>query len=209
MSITSKITDGTGTKCSAKVNGDQALYVTTIPYPPIVPQLIQPFRQYLTDDGLASGSNDMSVDGSSTNVDFWVTAANNADRYITELNFIVGYGTSGQPNQWADGTALTNGSRLFYDSQSGQIDIHDGIQSNQDMFRLIFDRINTNWEVRHVNANNDFGYFVSVDLNRMMPPFGVKLDKGTTQRLTLTIRDNVATDADSFNCIAYGFDRFQ
>ena len=42
-----------------------------------------------------------------------------------------------------------------------------------------------------------------------MPPYGVKLDKGSSQKLAFTIKDNVGTAADTFNAIAYGFDRFE
>ena len=44
---------------------------------------------------------------------------------------------------------------------------------------------------------------------RMGLPHGIKLDSGTTQRLVLCVRDNAGTDADTFNIIGYGFDRFE
>ncbi len=206
-----KLWNGKGKKVAAAVTDDQEVCTIAAPYPPLTENLqkVQPFRQFLTDDGLAAGTNDMGIDGSSTNVDYFIPAKIDEDRYITSLNFLVGYGTSGQPNEWADGTALTNGSRLFYTSQRGEIDIHEGIKSNQDLFRLSFSLIPTAWEVRHVNANNDFGYFISMDLTRLGLPFGVKLDKNSSQKLIIRIRDNAGTDADTFNCIAYGFDRFK
>lgn len=208
MPVKSVITDN-NSGASAKVNGDEALYVSQIPYPPSVPQKTNPFRQYFTTDGSPSGSNDMGVDGSSTNVDFCVPASQVAERYLTVLSFIVGYGTSGSPFEWADGTALSNGSRLFYTSSRGENDIHDAIKSNQDLFRLSFGAINNNWEVRGVNATNDYGYFITMDLRTMGLPFGIKLDSGTTQKIIIRIRDNAGTAADSFNCIAYGFERFE
>ena len=204
-----KLWDGKGGNKAASVTDDQELMVITSSYPPLTNQKVQPFRQYLTNDGLPSGTNDMGVDGSSTNVDYYIPSKVGEDRYITSLNFIVGYGASGQPNQWGDGAALTNGSRLFYSSERGSVDIHDGIKSNQDIFRLSFSPIPTAWEVRHVNATNDYGYFISMDLTKMGLPFGIKLDSNSSQRLTLRIRDNAGTAADSFNCIAYGFDRFK
>lgn len=206
--IDAKLHDGSGSKNRAKINGDNALFTTQIPYPPLVPQKLKPFRQYLTDDGLSSGSNDMGVDGSSTNVDFWVPADGTDDRYITNLSVEVAYGTSANPFQWADGTALTNGSRLFYTSQAGEVDIHEAIKANQDLFRLAFQLIPTAWEVRGVAANNDYGYFINIDLTKIVPPYGIKLDKGTNQKLVMRIRDN-ATNADTFDVIAYGFDRFE
>jgi len=46
-------------------------------------------------------------------------------------------------------------------------------------------------------------------LRKMGLPFGIKLDAGTTQRLSITIKDNAGTSAVSFNCIGYGFERFE
>ncbi len=204
-----KLWNGLGKKVAAGVTDDHEVCTIVTPYPPLVVQKVQPFRLFLTDDGLSGGTNNMGVDGSSTNVDYFIPAKVDEDRYITSLNFLVGYGLAGQPNEWADGTALTNGSRLFYTAQRGEIDIHEGIKSNQDLFRLSFSLIPTAWEVRHVSATNDFGYFISMDLTRLGLPFGIKLDRNSSQRLTIRIRDNAGTDADLFNCIAYGFDRFE
>jgi hypothetical protein len=200
---------GKGNKVAAAVTADQELSVINAPYPPLSAQKSRPFRQYLTVDGLADGDNDMGVNGSVTNVDYCIPANPTVDRYITALNFIVGYSTTGQPNEWADGAALTNGSRLFYSSQRGEVDIHEGIKSNQDLFRLIFTSVAANWEVRHVNSNNDYGYFVTLNLRELGLPYGIKLDRGTNQKLAITIKDNVGASADTFNCIAYGFDRFE
>ena len=209
MSIFSKLLDGTGSKNAARINGENALYTIGLPYPPFIQQKTQPFRQYFTDDGTSSGSNDMGVDGSSTNQDFYIPASTECDLYISSLSFIVAYGTSGQPNEWADGTALTNGTRIFYENTNGEVDIHDGIKTNQDLFRLSFSSIPTSWEVRHVGSTNDYGYFISSNLANMGLNFGIKLDRGSNQRITIRIRDNAGSDADTFNCIAYGFDRFE
>jgi hypothetical protein len=151
----------------------------------------------------------MGIDGSSTPVDFFVKSHPSNDRYITTLNIAVAYGSSGAPYQWANGTALTNGTRVFYENVNGEVDLHPGIKANQDMFRLDFSGLNTAWELRGVNAINDFGYFIIFDLTKLGLPFGIKLDAGSNQRLTCTVRDNAGTDADTFNVIAYGFDRFE
>ena len=200
-----EITNG---KEEAKLE-DQHLLVMTSSYPSIQQQKIRPFRQYMTVDGTPSGSNDMGVNGSSTNVEFCVSADGSTDRYITNISLIVGYGTSGQPYQWADGTALTNGIRLYYTYQQGEVDIHDAIKTNQDMFRLSHSQVQDSWQIRGIGASNDYGYFITTDMESFMPPYGVKLDMGSSQKLAFTIRDNVGTSADIFNAIAYGFDRFE
>jgi len=192
----------------ARITQDGELRVSNAPYPPFGAQQARPFRQYLTLDGTAGGSNDMGVDGSVTNVEFYVPAATTDDRYITNIAMLVGYGGTSQPYLFADAVALANGCRMHFVSLRGEVDIHDGIKTNQDMFRLSHEAVRSDWEVRGVNANNDYGYFITIDLESVMPVFGVKLDAGTTQRLIMTIRDD-CTNADSFNAIAYGFDRFE
>jgi len=192
----------------ARITQDGELRVSNAPYPPFGAQQARPFRQYLTLDGTAGGSNDMGVDGSVTNVEFYVPASTTDDRYITNIAMLVGYGGTSQPYLFADAVALANGCRMHFVSLRGEVDIHDGIKTNQDMFRLSHEAVRSDWEVRGVNANNDYGYFITIDLESVMPVFGVKLDAGTTQRLIMTIRDD-CTNADSFNAIAYGFDRFE
>ena len=183
------------------------LVTTTAPWPPFGASKAEPFRQYLTVDGTAGGSNDMGVDGSVTNVEFYVPV-NSTDRYITNIALLVGYGTSSQPFKFADAAALSNGIRVHYESLRGEIELHEGVKSNQDFFRLTHQSIRSDWEVRGVDATNDYGYFITIDLESFMPQYGIKLDANTEQRLVFTIRDD-CTNADSFNAIAYGFDRFK
>ena len=209
MGLDIKIEDGQGNRNFAEVTNDNELVVIASPYPPFHAQKVRPFRMYLTDDGTTSGSNDMGIDGSVTNVDFFIDASETDDRYITSLNVEVAYGTTGQPNEWADGTALTNGMKLFYISTLGEVVIHDAIKANQDFFRLGFTLIPTSWEVRHLGASNDFGYILPIDLTKLGLPYGIKLDAGTSQKLVITVRDNAGTLADTFNIIGYGFDRFE
>lgn len=193
---------------AVEITPDNELLISVSHDPALRPQKRRPFRQYFTADGTSTGSNDMGVDGSVTPQVFRIKASRTDDRYISTISLIVGYGTAGQPNKWADGVALTNGTSFYYNTDEGRIDIHEGIKSNQDMFRLGHENTTTAWEVRHVNATNDYGYFITIDLTRFLPPYGIKLDAGTTQELRFEIRDS-AIAADSFNAIAYGFDRFE
>jgi hypothetical protein len=209
MALGVTIKDGTGSENEVVISDDHSLYVSPLPFPPLIKQKTKPFRHYLTVDGSEAGSNDMGVDGSSTNVDFYIKADNEKDRYITNLSFIIGYGATGKPYLWGDGAALTNGCRLFYTSESGEQDIHDGLKSNQDLCRLAFTLMPVGWEVRHLDANNDYGFMISMDLRKLGLPNGIKLDRGSSERLVMRIRDNAGAAADSFNCIAYGFERFE
>lgn len=207
MSAKVRITNGNNV--DAVVTSDQELLVTTSTYPPFIPQKINPLRQYLTVDGTEGGANEMGIDGSVTPTSFFIQASGADDRYITRLSVIVGYGATGKPFQWADGNALTNGFRMYYESPRGQVNVHEAIKSNQDLFRLgDISFLPSDWETRHVNALNDYGYIMTIDFTRLFPSLGLKLNANTKERLVVTVNDN-ATNADSFNIIAYGFDRFK
>jgi len=209
VSLNSTLIDGSGNKYKAKVSNDNALYTTSLPYPPFETQLTRPYRRYLTDDGTTTGSNDIGVDGSSTTQSFYVQADENSDIYILSLSIIIGYASSGKPYLFADGTALTNGLKLFYESTFGENIIDDELKSNSEFLRLANNNlVLSDWEVRHVGALNDYGYFCQIDLNIFSPGLGVKLDRGSSQRLVMQVRDD-ATAATTFNVQAYGFERFE
>ena len=46
-----------------------------------------------------------------------------------------------------------------------------------------------------------------IDFKEFMPPYGIKLDHGTTQRIVLVVKDALA-GLTTFDMIAIGFDRF-
>ena len=209
MTVKTLITDPS-TGIQASVTQDKELLMTNTGCPPLLKQKNRIFRQYLTDDGIATGSNDMSIDGSTINQEFYLKADDDDDRYITKLNFLVGYGATGKLYDWADsGSPLTNGCQLYYQTDEKTVYIHDAIKTNSDLIRLsIFDVFPTAWEIRNLGDINDYGYLITICFFNMMPPYGIKLDRGTNQKFVFKIRDDV-TDADTFNCIAYGFDRFE
>lgn len=201
---------GDGTKV-VRVTPDRELMVSVAPYPDKIEQLTHPLRQYFTIDGTLDGDNNMGQDGSSNNIEFFVKADEEDDIYITHISLIVGYGTTGQPFQFGDGAALTNGVELVHESKHDMIQIHDAIKSNQDLFRLANGSFGTDWELRGVGASNDYGYFTSINLGQFAPYFGIKLDAGSNQRLCFVIKDSMAAVSgvnDSFNAIAHGFYRF-
>ena len=212
MSVVVRI-EGGKAGAVAGVSKDGLLQVQVSPDPPFVPQKIKPFRQFLTDDGLSGGSNDMIVDGSSTNVEFWVPADTVNDRYITILSVVIADNGNFLQNEFGDlGSALTNGCRLFYERGSGEeIDIHDALKSNFDFTRLALGRPAFGATSTTFRGTNFIGTAEAmipvIDLKEFMPPFGIKLDAGTKQRIVLTVKDALA-GLTTFDIIAYGFDRF-
>jgi len=211
MTVKTVATDGAGTGRSAKVSDQFALLVSDVGCPPLMQQKNRVFRQYLTDDGTASGSEDMVVNGSTTAVEFWVKADNNDDRYITTLSFIIA-DVNATLNEFGNVTALTNGCQLYYETLAQTTIIHSTLKTNFDFVRLClgqpaFGDATTAFRASNVVGNSE-GYLPVLDLRRLVPPFGIKLDRGTTQRLVLKVRDD-CTGVDGFDCIAYGFDRFE
>ena len=213
--IDTALIDGTGTNTRAKVIEEtQALCVQQIPYPPIIEQIVEPFRQYLTTDGTASGSNDMGIDASGADVDFFVPARADADRYISTLSFIITATGNFTQNEFAnDGSGLSNGCRLFYTSTGGgEIDIHEALKTNFDYTRLSLGAPSFGDTANAFRGTNFVGTAEAmmpvVRMSDWFPPFGIKLDAGSAQRLTHRLRDNCA-GATTFDIIAFGFDRLR
>lgn len=209
--IKTRIEDGAGRGQSAHVE-DNALMVTLYGCPPLVPQKNRVFSQYLTDDGTTAGSNDMGIDGSVTGgAPFWVDASSDADLYIASVSFAVGYGGSAPMYEFSDSTLVSgttaSGFRFYYERSEGEIEIAT-IKNNGELLRLMANGIVPNiWETRNFAAVNDYGYIGEVNFLKFLPPYGLKLDIGTNQKLVFHVRDN-NTNADVMNAIAYGFERF-
>jgi len=208
MALPVKIIDGNSGLIATVCDGN-SLRVQAITEPPLLPQRLKPFRQFLTNGGGAGDSNDMQVDGSTINVDFHVAAHPDNDRYISTLQFLIADATSTM-NKFGNITALTNGCQLFYERVDGSVDLHDALKSNLDFVRLCLGEPAFGDGAGAFRINNAVstseGYIPTLDCRRIIPPFGIKLDAGTRQRLVLTVKDDTQ-GVDAFNCIAYGFDR--
>lgn len=213
MALPITIEGAQGKKRQAFIDPSHALRVINVPFPPLIEQKIVPFRQFFTDDGLSTGSNNMRVDGSSTVVDFWISADNEDDRYITTLSFLIA-DAGASLSKFGNLSALTNGLEIFYTRITGAITIADELKTNLDVIRFAngqpaFGTAGDAYLLKNSIGANVDAYFPNADLTKMMPPFGIKLDKGTKQRLTIRIQDNLSTGMDGFDVIATGFDRLK
>ena len=213
MPVDTRVIDGGGTELTAVVDDVKGLRTTVHPAPPFVPQVTIPFRQYLTDDGTATGTLSMVVDGSSANVEYWVEAHDTNDRYITEMSFVI-EGAGAKLKEFGTGPALTNGLKLHWEANTGEVVMHDAIKTNFDAVRLCrgnppFGSAADSFRAKDVNTLNSEAFMPVLDLKGWMPPFGFKLAAGTKQRIVLTVRDDMTTGSDitELDVIAYGFDR--
>ena len=193
----------------AQVNDEGHQVISLYNCPPLLPQKNRVFSDFLRmwDD---DGEIDMGITGAVNPQEFWIRADNDDDRYITAISFVLGYGASAQMWEFADAdVALANGVLIQYNDTYNDLITVANLTRNLDFMRLSHAPFSdTGWESRGFAAAGDYGYFATIDFTKMIPPHGIKLDRGTVQRLVVTIRDD-CTDADLFNCHAFGFDRFE
>ena len=210
MPLSTKNEDGHGTSKLAGVQ-DGALLSMAMPFPPFgVDQRLRVFRQYLTDDGLAGGTSSMLVNGTSTNVDYYIPADANNDRYIASLSFVIA-DASASLNQFGNVTALNNGCVLEYSDVKGVVTIHDALKTNFNFVRLCLGNPAWGQQANSFIANNVTGsseaFLPVLDFRTVFGmPWGVRLLAGSVQKVTLRIRDD-CSGIDQFDCIAYGFER--
>ena len=208
--LKTNITDGTGTKRQAKVDDLNSLVVSLSCCPPLMDQKTRIFRQYLTTNGTPTGTSSMLVDGSTTNVDYYVPAHQYNDRYITAVNFVI-EDTAPSLNGFGDNSALANGCVFEYKRGSGEVvAIHGALKSNFDFIRMCmgypaFGSGTSAYELTNAIGTAE-AYMPVFNFLKIMPPYGLKIDAGSEQRLTLRIRDNVSTII-GMDAIVYGFER--
>lgn len=208
--IKAKIIDGCGSSNPAKVTKDEALLVTQQTFPPLGPQKIKPFRSYFKN---SSDAYDMRVQGTlSVPIDFYIAADQNTDRYISILSFVIS-DASLALNEFGHISVLTNGCQLLYNSAlTGLVYLHDALKSNWDFVRFAMGSPSFGTGTASFIASNVVGASEAIipviNLAFIIPPYGLKLDAGSDQKLIFRIRDDVRA-IDGFDIIAYGFDRFE
>jgi len=168
-----------------------------------------PFTQYFTDNGQSSGSNDLIVDGSSTPQDFYISSSQDVDRYIKNVNILIS-DNGASLNNFGALSALTNGVDFVYSNINiGEIFINQGLTTNLDLVRL--SGINassvgdgTSAYRADVSGAGADSYIVTIDMTSTFGfPWGLKLSKGSTDKLIFRINDNLA-GIDTFNVIGTG-----
>ena len=208
--ISVKLKDGRGSKNYAKINGEGELQVVVHPHPPLGEELTGiPFRQYFTDTGDSSGSNDMRVNGSTTAQKFYIGGSTDYDIYIKYLSIQIS-DNGARLVRFGKLTALTNGVKFEYFSQSiGNYEIHEGIKDN-----LTFLRIgdgyatgdgSTAFRADIAGGGGKDTYFFTIDFTKQFAlQYGLRLEKNTTDRLQFVIQDDLSAGLDDFNIIGTG-----
>jgi hypothetical protein len=205
-----KIADGFGTSIQQRVFPSGASYTTSNQIPPFgEPWPVQPFVAQMA---TSAGATDMRVAGSlAAPVDFFINASTTTDRFITAVSFVI---ADDNPSlvQFGAITALTNGCLLNYETPSQTIQVLPALRSNFDFVRVAqgypaFSSGNPNDAFK---AGTVIGtaeaYIPVIRFADWLPPFGLKLDINSGNRLIFRVRDNTS-GIDRFDAICFGFDR--
>ena len=202
---------GRGGKQLAAVNDEGTLNVVVHPHPPQGETLAaQPFRQYFTNDGKSTGSNDMRENGSLETKKFYIESSKERDIYIKSISVIIGDGGSPSLNKFGNLSPLTNGVRWsIFSNALGDYELHDGIKNNIEFIRLGVDTgaIGTGTDAYLADVSGggtEKSYLPTIDLSETFGlTYGIRLKKGTGDRLVFTIQDDL-TALTTFNAIGYG-----
>lgn len=205
------LADGYNEDFKVKVFEEGSIGVVQHRHPPLQ-EAIQalPFRQYLTDSGNETGNNSLVVDGSSTEVDFYVAASQDYDIFIKSISVIIGDGGSPALNKYGALSALANGVKwTFFSQELGEYELHDGIKTNLEFIRLGVDTGaiggGTDAYLADVSGGGtEKSYIPTIDVEETFGiPYGLRLRKGTTDRIVFTVRDDL-TGLTTHNAITYG-----
>jgi len=211
--ITTEVRDGTGSDFRQKVTNENAALVSVVPHPDHgTPEHRTIFRQFMTSTGLAGGSRDMRVDGSTTPVEFWVPANGTKDRYISMATFLI-VDAGAKLNVFGNIGALASpGCKLEYDTGTERITIADELLTNFDFFRMTnfnrpFGTGAAAYQLTNIVSTAE-GYAPVLSLkDDYMPPFGIKLAAGSTQKLIFTVGADISTPSvDQFDGYCVGFE---
>lgn len=206
------IIDGHGSGNKLKVNGEGEIPVVIHTHPPIDEQVESfPFSQYFTDDGTSTGDNDMRVDGSSTSVPFYISAKEDKDIWIKSISIRIS-DAAAVLNRFGNITALTNGISWEYANNNlGEVTIQEGIKTNLDFLRIGLASAGiggTDAFKADLSGGGADTYLPVIDMTQTFGfSWGLRLSKGSRDRLIFRVNDNLATgapDIDQFDIIAFG-----
>jgi hypothetical protein len=211
MSIFGKIIDGFGKGHRLRVYEEGELAVTIHQHPVQDEQIVAlPFRQYFTDTGQKSGSNDMRANGSVSFADFQINSSQEYDIYIKYITTEIGDGGAPSLNKFGNLAALTNGVAFFWKNGSEPLyELHEGIKTNKEFIRIASDTAGIGTGVEAYLADVSGGgteksYLPNMDMTEIYGfPWGLRLRKGSEDKLIFRVRDDLS-GLTTFNAIATG-----
>lgn len=200
------LVDGQGSDNPVNINKEGELAVVQHTHPPLNEKIeTLPFRSYFRN---SAGSNDMRVNGSTTNVNFCINASPTRDIWIKTISVII-QDQGARLDRFGALVALTNGIVFKYTNQAiGEIILHEGIKNN-----LAFLRLGTSSPAiggvdaykADLSGSGADAYLPVIDMSQTFGMnYGMRLRKGSTDQICFTIRDNLSVGLDRFDIIGYG-----
>lgn len=206
--IKGAIVDGETNTRLAKVDENGSLTVHVDQHPEHGELKTFPYRSYLTLNGDGT-TIDMRVNGSVTNQAFYITATNVEDIFIEAASFIIA-DAGASLSSFGAAAALTNGCVFQWITAAATITLHPALKSNWDFVRMCSGNPPFGSGADAFRGTNVVGlseaYIPTFDFQKLIPPYGLRLQKGTKDKLVLTIRDNLSTlGLDQVDTITLGF----
>jgi hypothetical protein len=191
-----------------RINGEGEIGVVVHTHPPFEEESSGlPFFGTLAN---SSASTDMRVDGSSSSVDFYIEAQSDKDTYIKTVMFTIA-DASATLDKFGNITALTNGCDFIWKTQArGEVSIKSAMKSNWDFIKLARGNPSFGDGASAFRANNvvgtSEGYLPVVDFDSLFGNvWGLRLKKGSKDRLILRINDDISTPSvDEFTAEVSG-----
>jgi hypothetical protein len=178
-----------------KVSDEGTIRVAVDTHPPLNEEIIGvPYYEYFKD---LNGSNDMVV---TTETKFSINAIPDSDIWIKSLNVLLA-DAGASFDEFGNLPALTNGVLFSWESQKlGTSILNEGIKDNLEFFRYA----NVEPKIVDLSGGGADSIVVPIDLASVFgATYGIKLSKGTLDKLSFTVRDNL-TGVTTFNIQARG-----
>lgn len=208
MSVDVEVLDSK-TRNKLKIGREGEITVTQHTHPPHDEKVLSyPWGQWFTDDGTPSGGEDMTVDGSSTPVRYFIKAQEDRDIYIKSISVLISQ-QNARLNLFGAQPALTNGVSFEYKNNDiGDVVLQDEIKTNLDFIRLGIDTQglgsgSTAYRA-DISGSSADSYLPVLDLQRTYGmPWGLRLRKGSEDFLAFFVRDDLSA-LTTFNIRAGG-----
>jgi len=203
--LNTQIVDGHGTGNRLKVDSEGTANVVVHQHPPVEESILA--IPSVLDFKNAAGSADMQVVASlAVPQTFCIQARDDYDVYVKTIMVTIA-DQNATLNQFGAVTALTNGVNFCWESQSlGSFVIKSDMKSNWDFVKLsranpAFGSTTNAFRASNVSGNSE-GYVPVIDFFTLFGmQYGVRLRKGTKDKLVFEIRDDT-TGVDEFTAEA-------
>ncbi|NBT49980.1 MAG: hypothetical protein EBT12_00230 [Marivivens sp.] len=208
MALDVRIVDGAGGRGKGALDLGGGLTVTMNPYPAHSDvDITKIYRENLKN---SAGSEDMRVDGSTTPVEFSVSADPEVDIFITTVSFLIS-DAGATLKDFGALAELTNGCDFYYSNSQGEVNIATGLKTNFSLIRLCSGLPSFGDGANAFRGANVTGtaeaFFPIFSFQTFGLPFGVRLAAGSVQKIGFRVNDDLSTGLEAFDAICYGFER--